>query len=297
MSTSSPLVTIGIPTYNRASLLHRSIESALRQDYRNIEIIISDNASTDDTGAVCHHYSEQDERIKYVRQAKNCGATVNFSKVLEMATGQFFMWLGDDDWIDASYVSSCVQLLLNDQSLSLVSGTPHYYRDNQPVGSGKTFDLVQKEWWKRLASYYYQVADNGTFYGVMRTEQIRAIHIPNLMGGDWHLIANIVAMGGARVVEGVSINRELGGATTSYRKIATTLGLSSIHAFFPFSSMAVGAWRNIVRFGEAFHAKPKWARMVMGMAAFALVITRPAFIYMKAAIKRLRQSKLLPKHP
>ena len=97
----TPKVSIGIPTFNRADLLRRSIESALGQDYPNIEVLVSDNASTDETPAICQGLGD---RIKYFRQSINLGPLTNFSKVLEMASGEFFMWLGDDDWIDASYV-------------------------------------------------------------------------------------------------------------------------------------------------------------------------------------------------
>src|SRR4029078_4573899 len=109
MDHTQPLVSIGIPTYNRGSLLHRSIDSALNQDFENIEIVISDNASTDETPQVCLSYAAKDRRIKYIRQTTNLGPTTNFNEVLKHASGVFFMWLGDDDWIDTSYVRTCVE--------------------------------------------------------------------------------------------------------------------------------------------------------------------------------------------
>ena len=143
---TTPKVSIGIPTYNRADLLRRSIESALGQDYPNIEVLISDNASTDNTPDICWFYLNTcGSRIKYVRQPVNLGATANFSKVLEMASGEFFMWLGDDDWIDTSYVRSCVQELLSDPTLALVSGSPQYYRSGVPVFDGRWFNLLDRK--------------------------------------------------------------------------------------------------------------------------------------------------------
>src|ERR1035437_9224723 len=111
MKPNAPLVTIGIPTYNRAEMLRRSIDSALSQDYLMIEVIVSDNASTDETQEVCKEFSKKDGRVKYIKQSSNIGAVANFADVLERASGEYFMWLGDDDWIDASYVSHCVSIL------------------------------------------------------------------------------------------------------------------------------------------------------------------------------------------
>ncbi len=71
---SKPLVSIGIPTYNRASVLRRAVESALTQDHTNLELVISDNASTDETEAVCQEFCERDNRVRYIRQKTNRGS-------------------------------------------------------------------------------------------------------------------------------------------------------------------------------------------------------------------------------
>ena len=104
MSEKAPLVSIGIPTYNRERLIGRAIESALHQDYPNIEIVISDNASTDATPEICRRYAQEQPNVRYVQQSRNLGATRNFDAVLQQSSGQFFMWLGDDDWLDPNYV-------------------------------------------------------------------------------------------------------------------------------------------------------------------------------------------------
>ncbi len=159
MSQLPPLVSIGIPTYNRASWLRRSIESALNQDFSDLELIISDNASTDNTQDVCEGCRARDARVKYVRQQSNKGATANFREVLERASGTFFMWLGDDDWLDTNYVSTCVRHMLNDRSLFLTCGVPRYYRGGEPAGEGDIFCLMQDRWFRRLLSYYCRVTD------------------------------------------------------------------------------------------------------------------------------------------
>lgn len=292
MKLSTPLVTIGIPTYNRAEMLRRSIESALCQDYSMIEVIISDNASTDDTQSVCQEFSNKDDRVKCITQLSNIGATANFADVLKRASGEYFMWLGDDDWIDASYVSHCMSLLSTDPDLALVSGAPIYYRDGLKAYAGRLFDLSEESWAVRVARYYLMVADNGMFYGVMRTAQLKQIVTPNAMGGDWHLIANIVSLGKSRMSSVVSVHRELGGATTSYRHIAQSLGLPAIQAMFPMTAIAFGACKNIVLEGAAYKKRGILARIILAGVVLLLVIAKSTFGYMGRA-KRLLKGGIL----
>jgi glycosyltransferase involved in cell wall biosynthesis len=284
MNQSQPLVSIGIPTYNRALLLGRSIESALNQDFSNLEIIVSDNASTDDTARICAMYCDRDARVRYVRQAVNTGPTANFCDVLDRASGTFFMWLGDDDWIDPSYVSTCVRQLLGDRLLALTSGAPRYYRNGEPVSDGQIFSLLQASWSRRVLSYFCQVTDNGIFYGLMRTEDIRNIPLQNTMGGDWLLIASVVSIGKARMLPDVSVHREMGGATASYQQLAASLGLKPEQTRLPMLSIASSAWADIVRKGLAYKNRPALARIVVGCAAFCVIAMKPALFHLRRSL-------------
>ena len=106
----SPLITIGIPTYNRAdSFLKEALQSAVEQTYRNLEIIVSDNCSTDSTEVVVKSFS--DPRIKYIKHAYNIGAINNFNYCVRKAQGSFFLLLHDDDKIDPDFVEACVATL------------------------------------------------------------------------------------------------------------------------------------------------------------------------------------------
>jgi glycosyltransferase involved in cell wall biosynthesis len=94
-----PLVTIGMPVYNEDRFLERALESLLNQDYENIRILISDNASTDGTGEIGTRVARANERITYSRTDLNIGATANLRRVQAMATGKYFMWAaGHDEW-------------------------------------------------------------------------------------------------------------------------------------------------------------------------------------------------------
>ena len=103
-----PLVTIGIPTYNRArSYLREALESALAQSYPNIEIVVSDNGSTDDTEVVVRSYG--DSRIRYFKQQPPVVPNDNFNFCLFQARGAYFLLLHDDDKVDPDFIQTCLQ--------------------------------------------------------------------------------------------------------------------------------------------------------------------------------------------
>lgn len=106
-STERPLVSIGISTYNRADgYLREALESAIAQTYPNLEIIVSDNASTDHTAE--YVTGLQDPRIRFFKQEENLGANGNFNFCLQQAQGAYFLLLHDDDILDADFIESCM---------------------------------------------------------------------------------------------------------------------------------------------------------------------------------------------
>ena len=98
-----PLVSVGIPTYNRPEGLKRTLEHVLLQTYRNIEIIVSNNASTDPlVDQVIDDFVARDKRIRYFKQPENKGPLFNFKFVSRQATGDLFMWAADDDYFESN---------------------------------------------------------------------------------------------------------------------------------------------------------------------------------------------------
>jgi glycosyltransferase domain-containing protein len=242
---SMPLVSVGLPTYNRLSQLEKAVQSVLEQDYPNIELVLADNASTDGTEQFCREIQQQDERVSYVRQSKNFGPHKNFVTVLEKAVGDYFMWLGDDDWLDLTYVGRCIDVLCENPDYVLASGKSVYYRQSEPVYSGGEIQVNQETGFERLLSYYAQVSDNGTFYGLARRETLLSMPLLNTMGADWLFIAGLAFKGKIATLNDVYVHRSLGGATESYEKIAEIANLPKFEAQYPHLSIALSAYREI----------------------------------------------------
>ncbi|MCL4803575.1 MAG: glycosyltransferase family 2 protein [Anaerolineae bacterium] len=111
MTTTVPRVTIGLPIYNGQNYLAQTMDSILAQTYRDFEIIISDNASTDQTESICREYAARDERVHYYRNETNIGASANYNRVFELGQGAYFKWAAHDDLLAPTYLERCVEVL------------------------------------------------------------------------------------------------------------------------------------------------------------------------------------------
>ena len=108
---SVPRLSIGLPVYNGEKYLASSIESLLGQSYKDFELIISDNASTDSTADICKRYASQDSRIRYMRQPRNIGLAPNHNFVVDQSRGEFFKWAASDDLYGRDLLQSCINAL------------------------------------------------------------------------------------------------------------------------------------------------------------------------------------------
>jgi hypothetical protein len=129
-SDTETLVTVGLPVYNGEATVATAIRSVLDQQYERLELIISDNASQDGTEEICREFAGSDARVSYHRQPENIGLLNNFCYVITRANGEYFKWLGDDDWIHPSFISRCATALAAEPTLVLVTTQQSYLDDD-----------------------------------------------------------------------------------------------------------------------------------------------------------------------
>ncbi len=106
-----PRLSVGLPVRNGENYLAESIDSLLGQSYEDFELIISDNASTDDTANICQRYQKQDSRIRYFRQPRNIGIQPNHNFVFRQSRGELFKWAASDDVYARDLLRRCVDAL------------------------------------------------------------------------------------------------------------------------------------------------------------------------------------------
>lgn len=115
-----PLVSIVIPTYNRADLIAGTLTSALASDYQNIEVIVTDNASTDGTGEIVQKIADRDPRVKLFSQVKNLGPVLNWKMGLRYSNGDYIKILWSDDLMSPSFISLSMELFRQEPNLAFV---------------------------------------------------------------------------------------------------------------------------------------------------------------------------------
>jgi glycosyl transferase family 2 len=199
---ATPLVSIGLPTYNGARHLRGSLESLLAQDYADLEILVSDNASTDGTGQIARRFAERDPRVRVIRQATNIGPTANFWFVLRETRGRYFMWAADDDVWDSAYVSACVGALEGSPGavmattlVDFIDGETNQPLVDRPPELWDNPDLSSTDPAVRIGRLmsragWYQL------YGLMRREVVEAMpEIPPGYGWDVVFTAALAARG------------------------------------------------------------------------------------------------------
>jgi glycosyltransferase involved in cell wall biosynthesis len=108
-----------MPVYNGERFLEPAVETLLGQTYRDFELIIVDNASTDRTGAIGREFARKDARVRYVRNAKNVGAAGNFRRAFELSKSELFKWAAHDDEHEPEFLERCVTALDRDPGLVL----------------------------------------------------------------------------------------------------------------------------------------------------------------------------------
>lgn len=115
----APAVTLGLPVYNGEPWVDEAITSIRKQDYDDLELLISDNGSVDGTEAICRDHAASDDRVRYWRQPENRGASFNFGFVATKARGRLFKWASHDDVLEPTYLSRCVAVLDDDPEVVL----------------------------------------------------------------------------------------------------------------------------------------------------------------------------------
>lgn len=104
-------LTIGLPVYNGERFLRDALKCFRKQSFRNFKIVISDNASTDDTSAIAERAAAEDARISHVREATNRGAIWNFNRCIDLADTEYFKWAAADDMCAPTYLEECIAVL------------------------------------------------------------------------------------------------------------------------------------------------------------------------------------------
>ncbi|MEL6841724.1 MAG: glycosyltransferase family 2 protein [Bacteroidota bacterium] len=249
---SLPLISVAIPTYNGGKRILHALASLQRQDYDNLEIIISDNSSTDDTQAIVEYQATQDPRIRYFRHERNLGASYNFDFGLKQARGKYFIWMSDDDQLTDGALRRYCDFLETHSDYSLVSGVIHYVEGDEIVSRESNIRLDQNSQIKRCLEYYARVKEGGMYHGMMRTHLAQRLDVAPTLGSDWHFVASMAFMGKMRILDFVGYSKSRGGISSSFHHYARTYGERPIWGYLPFVKIGLDAFRQVMKTQQVF---------------------------------------------
>ena len=174
--TDIPRLSVGLPVYNGQRYLAEALDALLGQSFTRFELIISDNASTDETEGICRVYAAKDPRIRYIRQPRNIGLNPNHNFVLREARGEYFKWAAHDDLYGRDLFARCVAALdeypdvvLSHADMAVIDEVGTVVRRfDYTLATGST-DVSER--------FRSLVVTNGADdeYGVIRTHVLRSI--------------------------------------------------------------------------------------------------------------------------
>ncbi len=189
-----------MPVYNGENYIREAIDSILAQTFRDFELIISDNASTDSTGEICLEYAARDQRIKYVRNPVNIGAARNYNVTFDLSSGEYFKWAAHDDILDRNFLTACVGVL--DKDPAVVVSFPEIMKIDENGRRAGTYDqdnrirVASRKPHERFSDLIDLRHWTISVFGLIRSEVLRKTPlIGSYVGSDRCLMAELCLFG------------------------------------------------------------------------------------------------------
>jgi glycosyltransferase involved in cell wall biosynthesis len=199
---NSPTLSIGVAVRNGGDIVGRCIESVLSQDFADLELIVSDNASDDETIETVESYARLDRRVRLSVNPVNIGSHENMNRVLAAARGAYFRWISADDWLEPGCLSACVRALESQPDAIGVTSwfTIHtadgLTRHEEYVGEFPSSPDPARRFERMLWFFHAGDAKYDPIYGVYRRDRLLCSHqIRPVERTDWLLCAELALMG------------------------------------------------------------------------------------------------------
>lgn len=214
----NPLVSVGVFLHNEGQFIRETLASLLAQDYVNLEIVISDNCSIDDTDMICRALAAEDPRVRYERQERNIGAAANSIRVLERAAGKYFMWASGHDLWSTNLVSTCVAALESHPHAALAYASSSWI-DEQGQPLGKESGWYDTRGSDAIVRFFMAFWGNlHPVLGLIRTAYLRELRrIHACAGADQIVLAELALKGDFIHVSDASWHRRQPRAKESHR--------------------------------------------------------------------------------
>jgi len=195
---AKPLVSIGLPVYNGEDYLVQTLDSILSQSFADLELVISDNASTDLTQEICRNFASRDVRIRYFRNEENIGAARNFNRVFELSRGEYFRWACHDDPLGRALIEQCAKVLNDEPDIIMAYGRTVLIDGNDQLIEyhEDRFDIMEHEPHERLRRSFRSSGWCHQLYGLFRSRELKKTSLMGSYPSADKVLLNEIALVG-----------------------------------------------------------------------------------------------------
>lgn len=210
MTFAHDRIVVGIPAYNEARSIGRAIQSLKHQQWTDFLVVISDNASEDETQRVCEEAIGSDSRFHYVRHDVNAGSIQNFNFLLDATRSPYFMWLGAHDFLAPDYLASHIQALDRGPQFSLsYSLTQWVDRRGRPLRVSRASSLASFGGGPmgRFLNSLLRISECTAINNVLRRSALAESRLERVPAPDLLLLSELLFRGPAHLVPKASYIR------------------------------------------------------------------------------------------
>lgn len=202
-----PLVTVGIPAYNRPTTLSVTLNCIRNQTYTNLEILVSDDCSSDpEVSEVVKSVMRNEPRIRFFRQERNLGASNNYRFLSEQAQGKYFFWADDEDSCSPTFVEKLVSCLEQDpEMVACACDMEILDKDGKSVRIEKIGSIRPDSDWNKCRKLFFRFPTSNIFfcvYSIFKTDALRRARVQDLIGwrgyesyGEVQFLARLATLG------------------------------------------------------------------------------------------------------
>jgi len=217
-----PLVSIAMPVYNGEKWLEQAISTLIKQSYENVEIIIADDCSTDNSEKICEKYASRYPQITFIKNEPNLGAQGNFRKILHLCSGKYITYASQDDYWDENFISYLVEKLESDNSAVLAASAAQMLDKNDEIYKERRYNGKWNPEKLNTHRLIYSlmlpvkkgkwIKNNLFFHGVLRTDILRYCFsiFPGIIEHDRHFLLLLALSGKWCYVDRVLYFRRVG---------------------------------------------------------------------------------------
>lgn len=228
MNNENLLITVGLTTYNRLEMLKKALTSLRNQTYKNIEIIIADNHSTDGTEEYCRECAAKDERIRYYRHDENIGIYNNGKFLAEQAKTKYALFICDDDWISENYIEEAVELINKNVPFASISSISSLYDEKYNLFE-KCYakSIMSNSYTKRMCAYATVINSLRTTCSLIDMDVYRQVSgFPvDCYCGDQLFVLKLLFMGKMPILKNAIYHKVLNGCTKDLETLTKSFNL------------------------------------------------------------------------